>query len=616
MEKAKTWLLDAAKRRLLVTAAAGVSLGFSLGGWAKPFDPAWVAVVLCGVPIVCGALKALVVEHDIKADLLVSMALLGSLYIGEWFAAGEVAFIMQIGSILEDATAAKTREGIGKLVRMTPKTARVKRNGAEKVVPAEEVEVGDIVAVFAGETVPVDGVILSGSTSIDQSVMTGESIPVDKAAGDEVTSGTVNRFGTFEMNVTRKGEDSALQRMIRLAREADANKAPIVSLADRWAGWMVVVSFLTAVVTGLVTGEFVRAVTVLVVFCPCAFVLATPTAVMAGIGNATKHGILVRSGDALERFSKIRKIAFDKTGTLTNGTPRVIAVRSLSPDSSEEDVLRIAAAAESRSEHPLGKAICAACPREERPDAIAGFTVVAGQGVRCAVGGEEVLAGKAAWLRQEGVRMEPGQAEAEQEYRKIGATVIYLARGTETAGLIALADTVRRDAKPMIEQLKRGGIRPVLLTGDNRDAAFHIAAQVGIEDVRPNLLPEDKMEMIDRYRKQGEAVCMVGDGINDALALGTAYAAIAMGGIGSDIAVESSDAVLVKDDIQRIPYLLSISEKTMKKVNFNILFSMALNFLAVALAVTGILHPVWGALVHNCGSVFVVVNSARLLRAE
>ena len=315
-----------------MTVLSGISLVFSLGGWLKavlPFDMAWIAVIFCGIPIVFGAVKALITEHDIKADVLVSMALLGSLYIGEWFAAGEVAFIMQIGSILEDATAAKAKAGIAKLIKLTPKTARVKRGDIEKIISAEDVEIGDVAVVFAGETVPVDGFIVSGNTSIDQSVMTGESIPVDKSIGDEVTSGTVNQFGTFEMKVTREEKDSSLQRMIQLAKEADANKAPIVSLADRWATWMVIVSFLTSVVTWLVTGELIRAVTVLVVFCPCAFILATPTAIMAGIGNATKYGILVRSGDALERLSKIKYIAFDKTGTLTNGTPKVVAVKSL-----------------------------------------------------------------------------------------------------------------------------------------------------------------------------------------------------------------------------------------------------------------------------------------------
>lgn len=617
MEKIKTWFTDGNKRRILMTVLSGVSLVFSLGGWLKavfPFDMAWIAVIFCGIPIVFGAVKALITEHDIKADVLVSMALLGSLYIGEWFAAGEVAFIMQIGSILEDATAAKAKAGIAKLIKLTPKTARVKRGDIEKIISAEDVGIGDVAVVFAGETVPVDGFIVSGNTSIDQSVMTGESIPVDKSIGDEVTSGTVNQFGTFEMKVTREEKDSSLQRMIQLAKEADANKAPIVSLADKWATWMVIVSFLTSVVTWLVTGELIRAVTVLVVFCPCAFILATPTAIMAGIGNATKYGILVRSGDALERLSKIKYIAFDKTGTLTNGTPKVVAVKSLAEYCSDEDILRIAALVEKHSEHPLGKAICAAYSLKREPAGdVSDFAVIAGQGVSCNLNGKRVMAGKSALLQNEGIGVNPSQLEAEKEYLKIGATVIYISMEQEIIGLIALADTVRRDAAATIEKLKSEGIEPILLTGDNEDAAKHIAAEVGINNVKPNLLPENKMEIVKGYMHEKKNICMIGDGINDALALSTAYAGIAMGGIGSDIAVESSDAVLVNDDIKRIPHLFYIADSTMKKVKFNIIFSMSLNFVAVALAVTGILNPVWGALVHNCGSVFVVMNSALLL---
>lgn len=620
MEKIKTWFIDEDKRRILMTVISGISLAMSLGKWLKdviPFDIAWVSVILCGMPIVFGAVKALITEHDIKADVLVSMALLGSLFIGEWFAAGEVAFIMQIGSILEDVTAAKARAGIEKLIKLTPKTARIRRSGKEEIVQAEDVHVGDIVIVLAGETVPVDGIILSGNTSIDQSVMTGESIPVDKTTGDEVTSGTTNQYGTFEMEAAKEEKDSSLQRMIQLAKEADANKASIVSLTDKWATWMVIISFLTAVITWLVTGELIRAVTVLVVFCPCAFILATPTAIMAGIGNATKYGILVRSGDALERLSKIRYVAFDKTGTLTNGMPKVVAIKSLTDNYKEADVLRIAASAEKYSEHPLGKAICRAYESvNEFNEKISDFEVVAGQGVRCVISDKVVLVGKSALLKTEGTEINQNQLSAGKEYLKTGATVIYVSVDKEIIGMLALADTLRSDSKDMIKKLKEEGAEPILLTGDNEAAAAHIAAEAGISNVRANLLPEDKMKIINEYMSEAKNICMIGDGINDALALSTAYAAIAMGGVGSDIAVESSDAVLVKDDIKRIPYILFIAEKTMKKVKFNIIFSMTLNFIAVTLAVTGVLNPVWGALVHNLGSVFVVVNSALLLTVK
>ena len=324
-----------------------------------PFDAAWVAVILCGLPIIAEAVVGLVTAFDIKADVLVSLALIASLCIGEDFAAGEVAFIMQLGALLEDLTVARARAGIEKLVRLTPETARVLRGGSEAIIPADEVKVGDIVRVLPGESIPVDGEIVTGQTSINQAVMTGESLPVDKTVGDEVSSGTVNQFGAFDMRATKVGEDSSIQRMIRLVQSADAGKAKIVGLADRWATWIVVIALSAAALTWLISGEIIRAVTILVVFCPCALVLATPTAIMAAIGNATKHGLLVREGDALERLAKVSLVTFDKTGTLTSGILRVASVNSFG-ELTEREVYSLAAALERMSEHPLDARSCAA----------------------------------------------------------------------------------------------------------------------------------------------------------------------------------------------------------------------------------------------------------------
>lgn len=294
-----------------------------------PFDISWAAIILCGVPIIMEAVIGLVTEFDIKADVLVSLALIASVCIHEDFAAGEVAFIMQLGALLEDMTVAKARAGIEKLVKLTPQTARVITGDKETIIPAKEVKVGELIRVLPGETIPVDGVIVSGQTSINQAVMTGESLPVDKAAGDEVSSGTVNQFGAFTMKATKVGEDSSIQRMIKLVQAADAGKAKIVGLADRWATWIVVTALTAAILTWLITRQPIRAVTILVVFCPCSLVLATPTAIMAAIGNATKHGFLVREGDALERLAKVKRVTFDKTGTLTVGVPKVILAESV-----------------------------------------------------------------------------------------------------------------------------------------------------------------------------------------------------------------------------------------------------------------------------------------------
>lgn len=599
---------------LAISAAALLASIFHL--LPLPFDAAWIAIILCGIPIILEAVIGLVTEFDIKADVLVSIALIASVVIGEDFAAGEVAFIMQLGALLEDLTVAKARAGIEKLVKLTPRTARVLRDGKEILLPAEQVSVGDQLRVLPGETIPVDGHIVSGQTSIDQSVMTGESMPVDKGPGDQVSSGTVNQFGVFEMTASKVGEDSSIQRMIRLVQSADAGKAKIVGLADRWATWIVMIALSSAAITWLVTGEIIRAVTILVVFCPCALVLATPTAIMAAIGNATRHGFLVREGDALERLSQVTRIAFDKTGTLTFGQPHVVDVQCLEEDSSPEQLYAWAAGAELRSEHPLGKAIvrCYSEERQAQPPQPEEFQMLPGRGVKAVVQGQEILAGNPELLSEEGVSLSEDIRQAAAKHLSQGCTVVYLAVSGRAAGFLALADTLRPDAPHTIAQVKAAGVIPVLLTGDHSEAAKNIAEQLSLTEVRANCLPQDKLDYIGECQNCNEPVCMIGDGINDAPALKKAQVGIAMGGIGSDIAVDAADIALVNDDIREIPHLLRLSKRMMRVIKYNLTFSMALNFLAIILAMTGILNPVVGALVHNAGSVFVIVHSAFLLR--
>ena len=579
-----------------------------------PFDAAWVAIVLCGVPIVLEALIGLITAFDIKADVLVSLALIASVLIGEDFAAGEVAFIMQLGALLEDVTVARARAGIEKLVHLTPQTARVVRDGGETIVPAEQVRVGDRLRVLPGESIPVDGVITSGQTSINQAVMTGESLPVDKTVGDEVSSGTVNQYGAFEMRATKVGEDSSIQRMIRLVQSADAGKARIVGLADRWATWIVVIALTAAALTWLITDEIIRAVTILVVFCPCALVLATPTAIMAGIGNATRHGFLVREGDALERLADVRKIAFDKTGTLTWGTPRVVTVASALPGLDRAGLYALAAGAERLSEHPLGKAVVAGYREETgcETDPATAFDMLPGRGVSADVDGRRVLAGNPQLLAEHGVTI-PADAQR-QKLLEEGCTMIYMAVDGAFAGYIALSDTLREESAATIAALEAAGVRPVLLTGDHERAADAIAARLGIREVRAGCRPEEKLEAIDGWQRDGMRVCMIGDGINDAPALKKADVGIAMGGVGSDIAVEAADIALVDDEVKELPHLMGLSRRMMTTIRMNLTFSMGLNFLSIVLAMTGALNPVVGALVHNAGSVAVILNSALLLK--
>ncbi|MDR1204151.1 MAG: cation-translocating P-type ATPase [Peptococcaceae bacterium] len=604
------------KRTLLflcVSLAALIGSFFNLGN--LPLNAAWAAIVLCGIPIVKDAAVGLVTKFDVKADVLVSVALIASVMIDEIFAAGEIAFIMTIGAYLEEYTVAKARAGIEKLVRLTPTAARVVANGEETVVPADQVKPGDILRVLAGETIAVDGQIIKGQTSIDQSVMTGESLPIDKGAGDEVSSGTVNQFGTFDMVARKVGEDSSIQRMIRLVKSADAGKAKIVGITDRWAAWIVLTALLAAGATWFVTGQIIRSVTILVVFCPCALVLATPTAIMAGIGNAAKYGILIREGDALERLARVKRIAFDKTGTLTAGRPTVVGVDSCRGDISADRLLQIAASAELRSEHPLGKAVVSyfkeqtgAAPKEPE-----NFQMLAGRGVFAEIENTRVYAGNEALLAQQEITIPESIRRKADEERNDGCTVIYLAAEQDAIGLIALSDTLRPDAADTVKSIHAAGVKTVLLTGDAPEAANHMARIAGIEDVRSGCLPKDKMAAILDYHNHNELICMVGDGINDAPALKTAEVGVAMGGVGSDIAIDAADIALVGDNIRDIPHLLRLAQRTMRTINVNIASSMALNFIAILLAMTGILSPVPGALVHNVGSVAVIINSSLLL---
>ncbi len=627
MEKLEEFLdWGGTKKEITLLVISGIALILSLLKIVPlPFDLAWVAIILCGIPIILEAVIGLVTAFDIKADVLVSMALIASICIHEDFAAGEVAFIMQLGALLEDLTVAKARAGIEKLVHLTPQTARVLVSGAQKVIPAEKVQIGDLLRVLPGETIPVDGVITTGQTSVNQAVMTGESLPADKTVGDEVSSGTVNQFGVFEMKATRVGEDSSIQRMIRLVQSADAGKAKIVGIADRWATWVVIIALTAAALTWLISGEIIRAVTILVVFCPCALVLATPTAIMAAIGNATKHGFLVREGDALERLARVSRITFDKTGTLTYGTPKVIRVVSLMPEDEGDRLYRICASAEQMSEHPLGKAVTQ-CYRQEKGKEqsllkVEGFRMLPGRGVSALVEGQKVLAGNDKMMQEHEIELPDDKDRKEdnlqmqiQEHLEKGCTIIYVAVDGRFVGFLALSDTLRKESTAMMDALTALHVQPVLLTGDHENAANTIAGQLHIKEVHANCLPEDKLKWISSYQEKKEAVCMIGDGINDAPALKAADVGIAMGGIGSDIAVDAADIALVDDEVKELPHLVALSKRMMTTIKINMSFSMGLNFLAIILAITGILNPVVGALVHNAGSVLVITNSALLLK--
>ncbi len=612
----KNILKNKVKRDILFLIISGIALILSFAN-VKLFnlDLAWISIIFCGIPIIKDAIIGLVTEFDIKADVLVSMALIASLIIGATFAAGEVAFIMQIGAFIEEFTVRKSRKGIEKLVHLTPTLARVIINNEEKTINAKDVKVNDILRVNPGETIPVDGIIIKGKTSVDNSVMSGESIPLDLSEGDSVCSGAVNQFGSFEMKATKVGEDSSIQRMVKLVQSADASKAKIVGIADKWATYIVVAAFISALLTWIITGEIIRAVTILVVFCPCALVLATPTAIVAAIGNVSKHGILVKEGDALERLSSISKIAFDKTGTLTYGKPKVEEVVSLIDNIKNEELYEMIASCELYSEHPLGKAIVSSFKEtyNKKIKIPEEFKMIPGRGVIAKVNNKKILAGNKHLLLDEKIKREDIRFIREK-FRNQGKSIIYVAIDNKIGGYIILSDTLREESISMIESIKNLGISPVLLTGDNKYVASRVAKQVKIEEVKAECFPQDKLNLIDEYEKNNKMVCMVGDGINDAPALKKSFVGIAMGNVGSDIAVDAADIVLVRDDINNLPHLLKISKRMMKTIKVNLIFSMTLNFVAVILAMTGLLGPVVGALVHNVGSVIVIINSALLLK--
>ena len=528
----------------------------------------WIAVILCGIPIFKECIEGLISEFDIKADLLVTIAIIASIIIGEVFAAGEIATIMAIGGFLEEFTVSKTRGKIEELVKMTPTIARRIRNGKEEKVNADEILVGDILKVLPGETIACDG---------------------------------VNLYGSFMMQTTKDIKDSSLQKLIKLVETSSPENSKIVKSADRWATWIVLIAFSAAILTYLFTGEIIRAVTILVVFCPCALVLATPTAITASIGNLTKNGILVKDGESIEELARVNELVFDKTGTLTYGTPKVVDI--ISKDS---DMMYLLASIESKSEHPLAKAIVKHYG-ENTLGKVEDFKMIIGKGVKGHVDGFEIIAGNKQLIEDENISLK------NPINRNNGESEIFVVKNRKVIGKVILADVLRENSKKTIERLECLGIKTTMLTGDNEQTGSYIARKVKVTNARYNCLPEDKSEYISKRQQEYNNVAMIGDGINDAPSLKKANVGIAMGSIGSDVSIEAANIALINDNIEDLPKLIAISRKTIETINLNIAFSLSLNFIAMILAFLGILNPIAGALVHNIGSVIVIAYSGILV---
>lgn len=603
-----------------VTIAGGFFLVLSFAlprmGVELSVDPAWVTVILSGIPLLYLAVWRMIYNpgiSKISSALLIVIAMFAAIAIGDLFAAGEVAFIMAIGAILEDMTTERAKKGLKKLITLAPAQGRRIVDGKEEMIPAEEICKDDILRILPGETIPVDGIIIEGETSVDQSVMTGESLPVDKGIGEEVFCGTINRFGAIDMKAVKVGNDSSLQKLIRMVQEAEDKKAPMARIADKAASWLVPAALLIAVLTGILTSDIVRAVTVLVVFCPCALVLATPTAVMAAIGQAAKHGVIIKSGEALEKMGRVDTIAFDKTGTLTYGKLEVSDILSFRETEGEQEILSLAASAESKSEHPLGKAIVAYAKEkniEIKESSV--FKMTSGKGIYAEAGGKKLFCGNEKFLGENSIAVGENVKAVTDKLRMQGKASVLVVENDECIGVLALSDILRTEAKDMVEKLNAMGTNVVLLTGDNKNTADYFAKQVGITEVYAELIPEEKVRSIRKLQENACNVCMTGDGVNDAPALKTANVGVAMGSMGSDIAVEAADIALMSDDISKIPYLKRLSNATVKTIKFSITLSMCINFAAVTLSVTGALTPTTGALVHNAGSCLVVLIAALL----
>ena len=574
-------------------------------------NPAWGTVIISGIPMLLLAMTRLIREKWISSALLIAIAMVASLLIGEIFAAGEVAWIMALGALLEDWTVERAKKGLRNLINLTPQTGRRIVDGKEEVISVDEIKIGDTLRILPGESVPVDGEIINGTSSIDQSIMTGESLPIDKEVGDEVFCGTMNMYGAIDIKATSLGENSSLQKLIDLVKAADEKQAPTQRIADKWATWLVPVALIIAIAAWLITGNIERGVTVLVVFCPCALILATPTAIMAAIGQATKYGVLIKSGEALETLGGLNTLVFDKTGTLTYGNLEVSDVIPIKEDLSKLDLLKIVASCEKLSEHPLAKAIVnnareAEIDIEEPQD----FKMYPGKGVTCLNSYGNVYAGNSKFLSENNIDVNVDDHLDKLKHE--GKASIIVALNDEVIGLIGLSDVIREDSKKMIESLHDLGTETILLTGDNTETANYFASKVGIGKVYGNLLPEEKLSWIEKFKNEGRKVCMIGDGVNDAPALKTADVSVAMGSVGSDVAIEAADIALLGDDIGKIPYLKKLSNSTLFTIKANIAISMTINAVAIVCSVLGLLNPVTGAIVHNAGSCLVVLNAALL----
>jgi heavy metal translocating P-type ATPase len=574
------------------------------------------ATILAAYPIFLRAGKALLAKR-LDADVLVAIAVFAAASIGEFIAAGEVAFIMLLGTELENFTVRRARRSLGSLLSLVPARACVRRNGVEEEIAAADARVGDIVVVRAGERIPVDGVVRSGAAAVNQAAVTGESMPVEKGEADEVFVGTIAESGALIVEATRVGEDTTLARIAQLVEAAQQHEAPIQRSLDRLAGWLVPVMLALAALVFVFTHDITRAITVLIVACPCALILASPTAVIAAVARAARAGVLIKGGQYLEAAARLHTIVFDKTGTLTHGQPEVAHV-SRFDEHTEAELVQMAAVAEKMSGHPVAGAILrkahslgvsAADPTR--------FQAHHGRGVVAERGAQKLVVGQKSLMTEQAVEISDQLHAHVDEHHEEGHTTVLVAHDGRVCGTICIADTVRHRAKDAIEELRRLGIeKVVMLTGDNRRVAMQIAGSLGLDEFKAEVLPEQKAQHIESLKQtgRGRGVAMVGDGVNDAPALAVADVGIAMGVTGTDVAHEAAHIALMADDLSKIAFAVGLSRKALRLIRQGLWFALIYNVAMVSIASAGILGMIGGAIAHQVSSVAVILNAMRLLR--
>ncbi|WP_176720361.1 heavy metal translocating P-type ATPase [Desulfuribacillus stibiiarsenatis] len=582
-------------------------------------DTALIAALIGGFPIYSSAVRALLFQRKTKIGLLVTIAMIAAISIGEYLAAAEVAFIMIIGELLETYSVRKSAKALEHLLHIVPTEARkvsAIHDSAETIISTNEIKIGDILLVKPGERIPADGSVVAGNTFVDESPLTGESKSVEKCIGESVFGGSLNQSQAIYVQVDKVGEDSLIGRVLQLVKKAQEEKAPIQRIIDRVASWFVPMSVTIAAIVFLVTQDIVRAVTVLIVFCPCGMLLSTPTAVMTAVGRGAQLGILIKGAQALESISKVKTIIFDKTGTLTKGEPEVIDIVVTDSEWNQKRLYEVAASLEGFSEHHIAKAITKAATKNGITWELASeWETVAGIGMEGTVNGVKVFIGNEKVLEHLQEEIPKTAIDTRKIWDDTGHTTIYIVHKDKLVGMIAIDDPIRENALATVRELRKAKIQDIrMATGDNEYVAKRIATRLEIGNVYASLLPGQKLDLVKELQKSGHKVLMVGDGINDAPALMQADVGVAMGKTGTDVAIEAADIALLSDSIDKIPQAIQLSKRTVNTIKTNLWLANGINVLALIAAAYGWIGPVMAAIVHNFGAIIVVLNSLRLYR--